>query len=250
MVGEARQGGNPPQRGQGFQTTRWSQVLRAAGGDSAESREALAQLCQDYWYPLYAYVRKRGHSAPDASDLTQSYFSLLIEKGYLRQVRPEAGRFRAFLLASLRNFLANEWDKATALKRGGGVRILSLDSAQAEERYLKEPSDLLTPEEVYERRWALTVVERTMDRLATEFAERGRKEHFDLIEPQLTGRRPKTPYREVAAQLGVSEEAVKAEVSRARRRYGQLLRTEIGETVSTEEEIDAEIRYLLHLVRE
>jgi len=250
MAGQAQEGGKSPGAGRSFQTTHWSQVLRAAEGDSAESREALAELCQAYWYPLYAFVRRRGYNAADASDLTQSYFTLLVEKEYLRQVRPTAGRFRYFLLASLKNFLSNERDRERALKRGGGIRLFSLDAAQAEHRYREEPTDPLTPEAIFERRWALTVVERTMERLRQEFRNRGRQEHFELIEHHLTGQKPKTSYREIAAQLGVSEDAVKAEVSRARRRYGQLLRFVIGETVAGVEEIDKEIRYLLQLMGE
>jgi len=232
----------------GFQTTHWSQVLRAIEGDSAESQEALAELCQAYWYPLYAFVRRRGYSAADASDLTQSYFTLLVEKEYLRQFRPTAAKFRSFLLASFKNFIANEWDRERALKRGGGATILSLDAAQAENRYFKEPSDPVTPEEIFERRWALTVLERVMGRLRREFTGRGKQEHFEQIEHHLTGQKPKTTYSQIAARLGVSEEAIKAEVTRARRRFGQLLRLEIGETVASEEEVDQEIRYLLQFV--
>ena len=230
--------------GRRFATTRWSLVLDARGDSHDSSARALAELCESYWYPLYAFVRRQGHRPEDAADLTQAYFAKLLEKGYLKDVRPEAGRFRSFLLASLKHFLCNEWDRQMAQKRGGHIRQISLDAAAAENRYSIEPVDHLTPEDLYEQRWALTVLERTLDRLAEETPE-SKRFRFDRLRPFLIGDEAATPYREVAAELGMSESGIKVAVHRLRRRFGVILRQEIGQTVADSQEVDDEIRHLL-----
>jgi RNA polymerase sigma-70 factor (ECF subfamily) len=231
-----------------FQTTNWSLVLAARDEPSTVGREALEALCERYWYPLYACVRAWGHD-PDASrDLTQGFFALLLEKDYLEEVRPEAGRFRSFLLSSLRHFLSHEREKERALKRGGGTTPISLDSDTAENRFANELADDLTPEEVFERRWALTVLDRALDRLRLELEARGEPERFDRLKQFLTGERPHPSYRDVAAELAMTEAAVKAAVHRLRRRLGRLLREEIGETVAKADEVDDEVRFLLRVV--
>jgi RNA polymerase sigma-70 factor (ECF subfamily) len=232
----------------GFETTRWSRVL-AARRDDTEGRRALASLCEDYWYPLYFFCRRRGYGADEASDLTQAYFAKLIEKGYLAQVDPSAGRFRSFLLTSFKNFLANEYDKARAQKRGGQVQILSLETEAAEGRWQREPADELTPEEAYERRWAATVVERTLARLERESERRGRSALFAGARPFLTGDSNAGPYTATAAALGMSDGALRTAVHRLRERFGTLLRQEIVQTVPSRSDVDDEIRYLLGRLR-
>jgi RNA polymerase sigma-70 factor (ECF subfamily) len=231
-----------------FATTRWSQVLAAGHAPTAASRDALASLCEIYWYPLYAYVRRWGHGADDAEDLTQEFFSRLLEKHYLRDADPTRGRFRSFLLASLKHFLSNERDRATAVKRGGRVSIVALEVETAEGMYSREPPDADTPEKVFERRWALTVLERTLERLRKEFAESGKQKSFALLEGYLTGDRETVPYAQLAGKLEMTEGAIKVAVHRLRRRFGALLREEIGETVSDPSQVDDEIRDLFRIL--
>jgi RNA polymerase sigma-70 factor (ECF subfamily) len=232
-----------------FPTTAWSVVSKARLGLSAESRSALAELCEAYWQPLYVYARRRGQGADEARDLTQGYFAVLLEKDYLGDVRPREGRFRAFLLASFRNFLSKERDRSRALKRGGGAVPLSIDAARAEAWHAAEPVESRTPEAVFERRWALTVLERALDRLRREAADARRGEEFERLHGYLTGREPRTPYREVAAELGMSEGAVKVAVHRLRQRFGRLLRAEIAATVADPGQVDDELRHLLAVIR-
>jgi RNA polymerase sigma-70 factor (ECF subfamily) len=232
-----------------FSTTQWSQVLTARDATGTEADRALAELCECYWYPLYAYVRRQGHSADEARDLTQAYFASLLEKDYLKDVEPSKGSFRNFLLTSLRNFLSHEWEKARTLKRGGGTQTISLDYEAAETRYDLEPADTTTPEQVFERRWTLMVLERALERLREWAAANGSEEQLQHLEPVLTGERPQAPYRKVAEDLGMSEGAVKAAVHRLRQRFGALLREEIAATVSDPAEIDGEVRHLLLSIR-
>ena len=233
----------------GFPTTAWTVVSRARSGVDTEAREALAFLCAAYWLPLYSFARRLGHASEDALDLTQGYFALLIEKDYLGDVRLREGRFRAFLLTSFRHFLSKERDRAGALKRGGGRVLLSIDAQEAEGRHADEPLETLDPEALFERRWALTILERAMVRLRHEFAADGRAVEFEQLEGYLTGIEPKAPYQSAAERLGTTEGAIKKMVHRLRRRYGQLLREEIAATVADPEEIDAELRHLLATVR-
>lgn len=225
---------SPPQRG--FATTRWSLV--AAARDRAD--EALADLCRLYWYPLYAYVRRRGHDAAEAEDLTQAFFARLLEKNGLASVTPTRGRFRSFLLAACQNFLANEHDRAQALKRGGG-RVVSLDDADA--RYRREPDHGETPERLFERRWALELLDRALRRLREEYERKGKARLYDALKGTLAGDAA-APYAALANELGLTEGAVKTAVHRLRGRYAELLREEIGETVAAPAEIDDEVRAL------
>ena len=224
-----------------FLTTRWSVVL-AANGESTNAQVALAKLCQAYWYPLYAYVRRQGQSPHDAQDLTQEFFSRLLAKGWLGGVGRDRGRFRSWLLASMKHFLANEWDKGRTKKRGGGALLFSLDEVSAEGRLGHEPMDM-SAEKLYERRWACTLLDQVLERLRVEMADADKLALFEALQFCLTG--GKSAYAEVARQLQMSEGAVKVAVHRLRARYRALLRAEIAETVARPEEIDDELRALL-----
>lgn len=229
-----------------FATTQWSLVLAARDGTEGEARKALESLCEAYWYPLYAYVRRRGHDAEEARDLTQAFFADLLGRNFLGAVDRSKGRFRSFLLASLENFLSHARDEERALKRGGGVRPLPLETETAEARYRLEPAERLTPEVVFERRWGLTVMERAMERLQAESSDE--PERFERLKPCLTGS-DHAPYREIAEALGMSETAVKAAVHRLRQRYGRLLRELVAKTVADPAEVDDELRHMLGVVR-
>ena len=217
-------------------------MLAAGRGPASRSREALATLCESYWYPVYAFVRRLGHSAADAEDLTQAFFARLLEKDFVGAADPERGRFRSFLLASVKHFLANERDRETALKRGGGAAVVSLDDA--ERRYRREPSHGLTPERAFERRWALTLLERTLAALREEQERAGHAERFTRLKCFLTGEGGAPSHAEVAAELGMTEGAVKVAVHRLRRRYRELLRAEIAETIADPSAVDDELREL------
>lgn len=224
-----------------FEQTRWSTVV-AAGGDSTKAHKALEHLCETYWYPLYAFVRREGHGADDAQDLTQEFFARLLEKRWLVGVDREKGKFRSFLLVAMRHFLVNEWDRAHRLKRGGGATVFSLDAQSAEDRYALEPADSMTADRIFERRWALTLLEQVLSRLRQEFMAAGREKLFDELKVALIG--GKAPYAEIATRLNLSEGAVRVAVHRLRVRYRDLVRAEIAETVATEEEVDAEVQHL------
>jgi RNA polymerase sigma-70 factor (ECF subfamily) len=232
-----------------FATTRWSLILRAASHDDAEARLALALLCEAYWFPVYAFIRRGGASAADAEDLTQAYFARFLEKRVVGEVRREAGRFRSFLLVSVRNFLSNERDRERALKRGGGRRLVSLDAARAEERLEEEPRDPRTPESVFERSWAESVLHRVHERLAEEGRRRGAGERFERLRPFLLEGGPGPRFDEVARDWGVGEPAVRVALHRLKKRFGEVLREEVGRTVASRAEIDAEIRYLFQVLR-
>jgi RNA polymerase sigma-70 factor (ECF subfamily) len=225
-----------------FDTTHWSVVLAAGDAHSPRSAQALETLCRAYWYPLYASVRRRGFSPEDAQDLTQEFLMRLLATQALGGVSPAKGRFRSFLSASLNHFLANEWDKARALKRGGGQPIISLDAAET--RYCAEPCDTLSADRLFERQWALTLLAHVSARLREDYHGHNRGPVFDALQVYLAGEQGAPPYREIAAQLGLSLEAVKKAVERLRRRYGELLREEIAHTVREPVEVDEEIRYL------
>ena len=231
-----------------FATTSWTQVLAARESPSTESREALEVLCKTYWYPLYAFVRRQGNGPEEARDLTQGYFAQLLEKGYLEDFDPSLGRFRVFLKASVKNFLSKERDKAHAWKRGGHTQIVSLSADEVEGRYRYEPVDRLTPEEIFERRWALTILERALGKLREEFEGSGKAEEFDQLKGHLTGEEVKVPYRDVAKALGSTETAVRTSVHRLRQRFGSLLRKEIAETVAAPSEVEDEMRHLLRVI--
>jgi RNA polymerase sigma factor (sigma-70 family) len=233
---------------QRFTTTHWSVVLSAVDQSSTGSEAALATLCQTYWYPLYAYVRRRGYSPEDAQDLTQSYFTGLLEKKYLDRADRERGRFRTFLLSSLENFLNNEWDRAAAQKRGGGQRTISWDEQDAEGRYRNEPVDELTPERIFEKRWAATLLELVLKKMREEFIVSSKAELFEAIKPHLWSEGPATTYAQLAVQLNMTVVAVKVTVHRLRHRYRDLLRAEIAHTVATPGEVDDEIRHLIKVM--
>jgi RNA polymerase sigma-70 factor (ECF subfamily) len=228
-----------------FDTTHWSLVLAAGGDDSAKARLALATLCETYWYPLYAYIRRRGNGAEDARDLTQAFLASLIERKDFRHLDKTRGRFRAFLLASVQHFLANDAARRHAQKRGGRTPTLSLDLDGAEGRYRVEPAEAATPETLYERRWALTVIDRVLARLRHEFQTDARGGEFDALKSCLLGETPLGGYAAIARALGTTEGAVKVSVHRLRRRFQNELKRDIAETVSAPEDVDDEIRYLI-----
>src|SRR5687768_4216762 len=227
-----------------FSATRWSVVL-AAAADPRGAHDALAALCRAYWYPLYAFLRRRGISAHDAEDLTQGFFAQLLARGGLAHVDRAKGRFRTFLLGSLKHFLRDERDRANALKRGGGEPLVALDAADAEQRYALEPRDDLTPDRLYDRRWALAVIDRALERLRAEYVAAGKETLFAELQPTLTAGSRAKSYREIAVVLAMEEGAVKVAAHRLRQRYGSALRAEIAETVSSPEEVAAELRQLL-----
>ena len=229
-----------------FATTRWSQVI-AAAGVSPTADNALAELCEAYWYPVYTFVRRSGHSVDDASDLTQAFFTRVLEKQYLKEARPDRGRFRSFLLASVRHFLSNERDWRMTLRRGGRQPHVPLDFGTGEHRYQLEPADELTPELVYERRWTLAVLDKAMARLSSKYEQTGRQDLFGSLTPHLVGDEPAS-YRKVADGLGVSEGSLRVAVHRLRKEYKTTLRDVIAETVERDEDVDDELRYLLRVV--
>jgi RNA polymerase sigma-70 factor (ECF subfamily) len=230
----------------GFAVTRWTVVLAAAADQSgAERRSALEELAAAYWFPLYAFIRRQGHSAPQAEDLTQDFFARLLEKKSLATVDRDKGKFRSFLLASVKNFLANEWDKSQSQKRGGGQTLVALDAMDAETRYALEPSDELTPERLFERRWALAVLDQVLARLRKEYFDRGDGPLFEAVKGCLTGAAEVSSHADTARRLGLTEGAVKMAALRLRKRYRKLLRAEIAETVASPELVDEEIRFLL-----
>jgi RNA polymerase sigma-70 factor (ECF subfamily) len=231
--------------GLSFDTTRWSVIAAARGTDPEAARAALSTLCEAYWYPLYAFIRRWGADADAARDLTQAFFASLLERRDIEQVRPERGRFRTFLLASAKHFLLNEAARSRAAKRGGGVAPLPLAFDEAEGRYQVEPADVTTPETLYERRWALTLIERVLARVRTDWEASGRVAEFDELKASLLGSGADSSYADAARRLGTTEGALKVAAHRLRRRFRSRLRQEIAETVSDQAEIDDEIQYLV-----
>lgn len=231
-----------------FSTTCWTNVLSAARPDSLDGRDAFGALYRDYWRPLYAYLRRKGHAPAEAEDLLQDFFVTLLERERLAGLEREGGKFRSFLLRALHNFLANAWDRKTALKRGGGAEVLSLDVPESERQYLADRPDELTADRAFERQWAFATLERVMARLEAEARAAGKAKPFAHLRPQLQGDRGGRPYAELAAELGTSEGALKVMVHRLRARYGELLREEIARTVGTPEEVAGEVRYLISVV--
>jgi RNA polymerase sigma-70 factor (ECF subfamily) len=227
-----------------FTTTRWTLVLAAKRRNDPAGSEAFARLCERYYEPLYSYLRRRGSAPEDAQELTQGFVARLIEKDLLRHADPARGRFRAFLLTSLKHYAANEHVRTTAAKRGGAHSFLSLDLEAAEDRYRNEPRDDLTPERLYERRWALAVLERALDALRAEFRANGRETFYDAVRESLMGESGSPSYRTIAERFETSESAVKVTVHRMRRRYRELVRAEVAGTVESEEAVDDELRYL------
>lgn len=227
-----------------FQTTRWGVVLGLRSTNPREAREALATLCEAYWYPLYAFVRRRGYDADTAQDLVQGFFARLLERDDLRRVDQAHGRLRSFLMASCAHYLANESDRARAAKRGGGRPPISIDQPGAEGRYGREPADGLTAERLYQRQWALTLLERVLERLGSEMERAGKGRQFAALEPGLLGAADRAPYATIGQTLGISEEAARAAARRLRQRYRELLREEVAATLADPDDVDAEIQGL------
>lgn len=227
-----------------FATTHWSLILAAGRKSSPDADAALATLCETYWFPLYAYVRRRGHNVDESQDLTQEFFARLLEKDYVATADPERGRFRAFLLTSFKHFLSKERDKARALKRGGGRTPLSLNLALGESRYVAGPTDTLTPEQLYDRQWTVALLDRVMRRLEEEMRESGKAEWFDRLKGFIVGGSDGATYAKTAESLATSEAAAKMATHRMRKRYRELLRHEIAETVEHVADVEDEIRSL------
>jgi len=231
-----------------FLTTRWTVVLTARDKASPASQAAMQTLCSAYWYPLYAYTRRLGYSSHDAEDLTQEFFARLLEKDWLDFVQRERGRFRTFLVVALKRFLANEWDKVRAAKRGGGHAPVALDAESAEERYLAEPASTLAADHLYDRRWAMTLLEDALGRLRAEYTSERRGAEFDRLKQYLTADRGSIPYAEIAAAGATTEGAARVAVHRLRKRFRDVFRAAIADTVSDPADLDGEIRYVAEVL--
>jgi RNA polymerase sigma-70 factor (ECF subfamily) len=231
-----------------FVTTHWSTVLRAGHGDTTHARDALEKLCRTYWYPIYAWIRRRGQSPEDAQDLTQSFFLRLLEQQSLANADPELGRFRSFLLGALNHFLIDEWKKARTQRRGSGRQILSLDWAAAEQRFDMEPVDHVTPDKAFDKNWATALLNEVLNQLEDEYQGDGKLEMFRALQQTLTGVRESQPYASLAERLGMAEGAVRVAVHRLRKRYRALLEAEIANTVSSPAEVKEEMAYLLQTI--
>ena len=236
-----------------FATTRWSLVLSARDKSAPDGAVALADLCRAYWFPLYTFIRRRSRDSQEAQDLTQGFFTRLLEKDFLDDVQPERGRFRSFLLAAVRHFVSNEWDKQRADKRGGkrwhvSLNAMDVDWESGESRYLTVPAQNLTPERLFERQWALALLERVLMRLRDEYVATGKQDHFETLHPFLSTDRENANYSDASNSLNCTVEAARAAARRLRQRYRQLLRDEIADTVALPEQIDEEIRHLFDVL--
>lgn len=231
-----------------FPATQWTVILTAGGTPSPEAATALAQLCQAYWYPLYAFVRRGGYSPPDAQDLTQEFFARLLEHNWVAHADRQKGRFRSFLLMAMKRFLAKEWDKARALKRGGPAQRIPLSLDAAETRYTQEPADTRTPEQLFEKQWALTLLESVLNQLRRAYELEGKLALFQALEPCLVGSRETQPYATLAASLATTEGAARVAVCRLRERYRECLKAAIAQTVASPAEVDEELRHLLRVM--
>jgi len=232
-----------------FATTHWSVVLNAGGEDSTQALVAIEKLARDYWYPLYAYVRRKGHDAHTAEDLTQEFFARVISRNFFARVDRTKGRFRSWLLGAMNHFLAHEWEKARAQKRGGGATLIPLDEAQANERYERQLAVDSAPEKVFDQQWALTLLERAATRLRATYIADGRPEVYDCLKAFISGGSAPPSYGDAAVQLGLTESAVKSAVHRLRQRFHELVREEVAQTVCTPTDLDDELRYLLAAIR-
>jgi RNA polymerase sigma factor (sigma-70 family) len=234
---------------QPFHTTHWSVVTRARGTDEAASRAAMEQLCRTYWQPLYGFVRRKGHAHADACDLTQGFFERLIARSYLTGVDAARGRFRSWLLTAISHFLLNEYDRSQRLRRGGGVSLISLEELE-EAGVALQPGEPHTPETLYERQWVEALLKRVLERLKQECLDHGHPRHFEALKPHLIGSRGETPLAETAAALRMSEAGAKSAVHRFRQRYGRLFHEEVSHTLGHPDDLQEEIRHLLHVMSE
>jgi RNA polymerase sigma factor (sigma-70 family) len=244
-------GSSSPVRPQAvFATTHWSVVLSAGRSDTTRSQQALARLCQTYWYPLYFYVRRRGYSVHDAQDLTQAFFARLLEHQSLTSADPDRGRFRSFILTAMNHFLTSEWKRGMAQKRGGGNQLISLDLAAAEERFDLEPADHSSPDKLFEKQWALALLAEVLNRLEGEYQSEGKPDLFAALKQTLMGSRESLPYAELAPCLWMNESAVKVAVHRLRKRYRELIRSEIANTLDHTQDVEAEMQHLFRVLAE
>jgi RNA polymerase sigma-70 factor (ECF subfamily) len=242
-------GSSAPSRPQPvFATTRWSVVLAAGHGDTSHAHDALAHLCRSYWYPLYAYARRRGQSPHDAQDLTQEFFARLLQGNWVAQADRQRGRFRTFLLSAMQHFMANEWNKARAQKRGGTQPVLSLNDDSAEQRYQLEPAEKSTPETLFERGWALSLLNDVLRRLEEEYHREGKSAWMEAMRPALTANRDAIGYADIAQTLGMTEAAARVAVHRLRQRYRRLIQAEVANTVASPDEVEAEMRHLFQVL--
>jgi RNA polymerase sigma-70 factor (ECF subfamily) len=231
-----------------FVTTHWSVVLSVGHRDTPRSQAALEYLCRQYWYPIYHFVRRQGNSTHDAEDFTQEFFARLLQKNWIAQADQSRGRFRSFLLMVLKRFLAVEWHRANAQKRAGKLHCVPLSLDAAETRYLAEPAETRTPEQAFEKQWALTLLEAVLRELRTDYEQAGHGRLFEALKPCLTGRSEMQPYAELAVSLEMSEGAVKVAVHRLRERYRERLKAEIANTVAAPDEVDSEMRHLFRVL--
>lgn len=243
-----RPGDDPATCASAFVTTHWSVVLAATGADTTKAQAALEHLCRMYWYPIYHFVRRQGHSVHDSQDLTQEFFARLLEKKWIADADQSRGRFRSYLLMVLKRFLTVEWHRANAQKRAGNRHCLPLPLDTAETRYLREPADTSTPEQAFERQWALTLLETVLHQLRLEYEKDGKGRLFETFKPCLLGSRESQPYVALAASLDMSEGAVKVAVHRLRERYRNRLKAEIAHTVASPADVDNEMRHLFRVL--
>ena len=248
MTSVEQQQTTPPTGAANFGRTHWSVVVAARGDDSPDARAALEKLCRNYWLPIYAFVRRQGHSPHDAQDLTQEFFARLLGQNFLSAVDRSKGKFRSFLLGALKHFLANEWDRAGAQKRGGGKTFIPIDAASAETTCWIEPADHSSADKIFERRWALALLDQVLDSLRSEYAAAGKAALYDALKPALVGPRETQPYADLAAQLALTEGAVKVAVHRLRERYRERLKQTVAQTVDAPSEVDSELRHLFRVL--
>lgn len=245
MNGSEPHAGGDPQ----FQTTHWSLVLKACQSDTSTAATALNKLCQTYWYPIYAFIRRQGHEPEDCRDLTQEFFANLLQKDFFLAADRERGRLRSFLLVSVKNFLGHQREKARSQKRGGEYSFVSLDATEAEGNYAHEPANPLSPEQLYERRWALTVLEQTFACLKNEYDRAGKANLFEVLQPSLSGDKAGGSYAEMGAKLNLTEGAARVAAHRLRSRYSELLRVQVAGTVASPEEVEEELAALQAALR-
>jgi len=237
-----------PTSAMGFHTTHWTVILTARDENATIGQDALASLCSTYWYPLYAFIRRQGSNPHEAQDFTQEFFRQFLERNALAYVRPTAGKFRSFLLACLKNFLAKQRERAGAQRRGGGCVVLPLDTGDAETRYLLEPADRLTPDAIFERRWAFALLERAMSELRRKHSSDDKRQQFEELQGFLPGGQGGCSRTELAAKRGVSVGAIDVAIHRLRQQFGVVLREQVAQTVSSEGEVEEELRYLISVL--